>query len=730
VATGVTAGLVQTVLAAEAERESRQAQEAEPVLFADDLLPGVGATEIPFLEGLKKTGLATFVVCLLLFSLDLFQLPALTVLAPNMRDTFHVSDGAIVFISAASGSFLVLGAVPMGWLADRFRRGRILGAAGLVFSVMSVLSGLAPTIFLFFCARFGVGMAQSSTGPVSGSLLADAYPIGMRGRIAAANGFVSSTLGAISPLLVGGIATLAGGGGGWRWVFITLGLPVAVVAFFAFRLPEPPRGQHEMLHVLGQVVKTERPAPISVEAAFSRILQVKTMKTMIMAFSALGFGLFTVPVLSSLFLEHHFHLDAFQRGLVQTISGLGALAVLPFVGRHYDRLYRKDPSRALRLVGMTLLPAALLAPIQYFMPNVELFTLFAIPQAMLLIPTYYVIGAVLQSVVPYHLRGMGNAVGAVYTFFIGATGGALLAGLLTNAFNVRVAILTLLIPSTIIGGVLIIRSSGFIRNDLSMVVAELKEELEEHERQQADPDRIPVVQASHIDYSYGHVQVLFDVGLEVRRGEVLALLGTNGAGKSTILRVLAGLGTPSRGVIRFNGQNITLVSPEQRARMGIQLLPGGRGVFPEMTVLENIEMGSFIYRGDPADRQRRIQRVLDLFPLLSERRDSAAGSMSGGEQQMLALARVLLHDPEALLIDELSLGLAPIVVQELIGVVERLRASGLTMIVVEQSLNVAASICDRAVFLEKGRVLFDGPIKELIERDDLARAVFLGREGG
>jgi ABC-type branched-subunit amino acid transport system ATPase component len=263
-----------------------------------------------------------------------------------------------------------------------------------------------------------------------------------------------------------------------------------------------------------------------------------------------------------------------------------------------------------------------------------------------------------------------------------------------------------------------------------MVVAELKEEMEEHERRQASPDRIPVVQASHIDYSYGHVQVLFDVGLEVHRGEVLALLGTNGAGKSTILRVVAGLGTPARGVIRFNGQNITFVSPEQRARMGVQLLPGGKGVFAEMTVLENLEMGSFVYRADPADRQRRIEKVLDLFPLLVERRDFAAGSLSGGEQQMLALARVLLHDPEVLLIDELSLGLAPIVVQELIGVVDRLKSSGMTMIVVEQSLNVAASICDRAVFLEKGRVLFDGPIKELVERDDLARAVFLGREGG
>jgi ABC-type branched-subunit amino acid transport system ATPase component/predicted MFS family arabinose efflux permease len=725
----LAADLVQTVLDAEAERHLAQSAESKQVMFPDDLLPGVGAKEMSLKEGLAKAGKATFVVCLLLSAMDGFQLPALSILAPNMRDTFGVSNGTMTFIAAASGSFLVLGAVPMGWLADRYHRGRILGVSALIFTAMSVVSGLALNAFMFFCARLGVGVAQSSTVPVSGSLQADTYPIGVRGRIAAATGFVASALGALSPILVGAVAS-AGGGSGWRWAFILLGLPVAVVGVFAFRLHEAPRGQNEMMHVLGQVVHHDRPVPPSLEAAFARILQIRTLKTTILAFSALGFGLFTVPVLSNLFMQDHFGLDAFKRGVVVTITGVGALLVLPFIGRYYDRLYRQDPARALRLIGFTLLPAALLTPVQYFMPNIYLFTLLAVPQAMLMIPSYYILGAVLQSVVPYRLRGMGTSVSAVYTFFIGATGGALLAALLESMFNVRVAIIVLIIPSTLIGGSLIIRSAGFIRADLSMVVAELQEELEEHERQEADPEGVPVIQVSHIDYSYGQVQVLFDVGCEVHRSEVLALLGTNGAGKSTVLRAIAGLGMPSRGVVRLHGQNITFASPEQRVRMGIQLLPGGKGVFPDMTVVENLEMGSFIYRSDPADRQRRMDRVFDLFPSLAARRGALAGSMSGGEQQMLALARVLLHDPEVLIVDELSLGLAPIVVQELIRVVERLKADGMTIIVVEQSLNVAAAIADRAVFMEKGRVLFDGPIRELVERDDLARAVFLGHEGG
>jgi ABC-type branched-subunit amino acid transport system ATPase component len=149
-----------------------------------------------------------------------------------------------------------------------------------------------------------------------------------------------------------------------------------------------------------------------------------------------------------------------------------------------------------------------------------------------------------------------------------------------------------------------------------------------------------------------------------------------------------------------------------------------------MTVRENLEMAAFVYRSDKEDQERRIAKVMDLFEDLAGRQGQSAGSLSGGQQQMLALACVLLHEPEVLLIDELSLGLSPIMVQELLQVVERLKAEGTTIVIVEQSLNVALAMADRAVFLEKGEVRFEGDAQELLERDDLARAVFLGREGG
>jgi ABC-type branched-subunit amino acid transport system ATPase component len=482
--------------------------------------------------------------------------------------------------------------------------------------------------------------------------------------------------------------------------------------------------------VLGEVIEDAQPAPISVEAAFARLWQIKTLKTVIVAFSAIGFGLFTVPVLSNLFMRDHYGTDTFDRGVLGTIGGIGVLLVLPFVGKYYDDLYRRDPARALRFVGWMILPAAVLTPVQFFMPNVIAFTIMGIPQLILLSIAFTMVQPVLQSVVPYRLRGMGSALGAIYIFFIGATGGALLSGLLTDEVGARTAVIVIVVPSTIIGGMLILRGASFIRNDLSLVVAELREEMSEHRRQQESPTEIPALQVADVDFSYGPVQVLFDVGFEVRTGEVLALLGTNGAGKSTILRVIAGLGTPARGVVRLNGRNITYTTPEQRARLGIRILLGGKGVFPAMTVHENLEMAAFVYRGDDADFRRRLDRAYDLFPALADRRQHAASQLSGGQQQMLALAMTLLHDPEVLAIDELSLGLAPLVVQELLGVIERLKVEGMTIILVEQSLNVALSVSDRAVFLEKGEVRFEGPAAELAERDDLARAVFLGREGG
>ncbi|MET0163879.1 MAG: ATP-binding protein, partial [Vicinamibacterales bacterium] len=640
------------------------------------------------------------------------------------------SDGAIIFIISASSAFLILGALPMGWLADRYRRGRIIGFSTLFFALMTALTGLVTNGVTLFFARLGAGATKSNTFTVQSTLIADSYPITARGRVGSTLNLFGQVTGTLSPLIVGGLATWIGGDNGWRWVFVILSIPIAIASVLGFMLPEPPRGQFEKQDVLGTVIEEEDPLPISVEAAFARLLQIRTLKAVITAFAAIGFGLFTVPILANIYMEDEYGLGSFGRGAVGTVSGIAVMISVPFVGKFYDQQYRKDPSLALRFVGLMILPSALLVPVQYFMPNPVLFAILAVPTAVLTISAYAMIGPLLQAVIPYRLRGMGQALGALYIFFIGATGGALLAGLLSNAYGTRAAVILLYVPSTLVGGFLMLRSSSFIRDDLNLVTRELREEMDERERRRQNPDDIPALQVSQVDFSYGQVQILFDVGFDVKKGEVLALLGTNGAGKSTILRVIAGLGTPARGVVRHHGRVVTYVTPEMRTRLGIRMLPGGKGVFNDLSIRENLEVAAYNLRKDRAAMHAAIEGALALFPELAARADVPASSLSGGQQQMLALAQVLTTETDILIIDELSLGLAPIMVERLVKVIEELRERGMTIIVVEQSLNVAMAIADRAVFLEKGHVRFQGDMKELAGRDDLARAVFLGKDGG
>ena len=245
----------------------------------------------------------------------------------------------------------------------------------------------------------------------------------------------------------------------------------------------------------------------------------------------------------------------------------------------------------------------------------------------------------------------------------------------------------------------------------------------------AEPPRDTVfLSARSLDVAYGSLQVLFGVDFDVRRGEVVALLGTNGAGKSTLVRALSGLTPARRGTVAFDGHDVTGASPEHLARLGIAHAPGGRGVYPGLTVGENLRLAMWTFRSDRQRCDVATERVFELFPILRERAAQPAGLLSGGQQQMLALAQALAPDPRLLIIDELSLGLAPAVVEELLDVVAHLKGGGLTTILVEQSVTVALHVASRAVFLEKGTVRFSGAAADLAEREDLLRSVFL--EGG
>jgi len=226
--------------------------------------------------------------------------------------------------------------------------------------------------------------------------------------------------------------------------------------------------------------------------------------------------------------------------------------------------------------------------------------------------------------------------------------------------------------------------------------------------------------------AYGHVRALRGVSLHVDPGEIVAIFGANGAGKTTTLRAASGLVRPYPGAITFDGNDLAGAAPERIARLGLAHVPQGRGIFPRMSVLANLKMGAYVARPRGAALNRALDAVLAEFPALQPRLAQHAGTLSGGEQQMLALARALISGPRGLLVDEPSHGLAPIVVREVFALLDRVRATGTAVLVVEQFADAALGVADRAYVLERGRVAFEGPAEALRkDRSHLERA-YLG----
>ncbi len=231
--------------------------------------------------------------------------------------------------------------------------------------------------------------------------------------------------------------------------------------------------------------------------------------------------------------------------------------------------------------------------------------------------------------------------------------------------------------------------------------------------------------AEHLDVAYGIVQVLWDASISINRREIVALVGSNGAGKTTLLRTISGLLTPVRGTIQWEGRDITTFPPEDRVSLGIVMVPEGRQLFPGMTVEENLLMGAF-RRKDRVRIQADLDWVYFLFPVLRERRRQLAGTLSGGEQQMVAIGRGLMAAPRLLMIDEMSLGLAPLVVDELVDVVLQIRSHGqLSLLIVEQDVEVALGIADRGYVLETGHIVLSGPASQLLA-NEMVRRSYLG----
>ena len=234
----------------------------------------------------------------------------------------------------------------------------------------------------------------------------------------------------------------------------------------------------------------------------------------------------------------------------------------------------------------------------------------------------------------------------------------------------------------------------------------------------------PLLQLENVNTFYGQIHILQDSNIVVREGELVCLLGGNASGKSTTLKTILGLVRPRTGRVLLNGEDVTAMATAHRIKRGLAIVPENRRLFGPMTVLENLEMGAYLR--PKADLKAEFDRVYELFPLLYERRTQLAGTMSGGEQQMVAMGRALMSQPKLLLMDEPSMGLAPVLVERSFEIIKQVNEAGVAMLVVEQNANVSLSIADRGYVLSTGRVVLEGKAADLLENEELRKA-YLGR---
>jgi ABC-type branched-subunit amino acid transport system ATPase component/predicted MFS family arabinose efflux permease len=720
--------LAHAVLAEEEHRMAHDEARVARAELADDRVPGVGAEHMTLRDALRRSGSTTLgVICLAVACAD-FDQAAIFVLAPNIQDTFHIGDTLIAAITAISGLLIVGSSLPVGYFGDRMKRTRIISVVMAVFAVFVALTGVVQTAWQLGIARFGAGVGRAIE-PVKISLLVDTYPIEARGRIIGLQRGAQSLGFCLGPLFAGLIAIVVfDGGGSWRIVWLVLTVPTILAVLWAFRMKEPVRGKNELAAVLGDLDGTglEYKAP-PLANAFARLRNIKTFYFFLIGMAVIGFALISYGSIFSLFLKEHYGYGPLKRGIVLSLTSAGGVIGAVFTSPAVDRMWRKSPTKTV-LLGAGFITGFAFTIVGIWMPNVYLMVPFGMLGSASITSSLICSFTVLAAVQPPRMRSQAQALLSVYVYFVGGFGGSLVIGNLSDSLGERTALTLGVPPALVIGSILIAYGARFVKRDVQIMIEELEEERFEAERLR-DGGTVPVLQVRNLDFAYGPLQILFDINFDVAKGETLALLGTNGAGKSTLLRAISGLGIPTRGVVRLNGQTLTYADAESRFQDGI-LQVRGADVFPGLSVEDNLRAALLASPDKWKQADNLMERVFDVFPVLKQRRKQDAASLSGGEQQMCAFGAALMHEPELLLVDELSLGLAPLVVQELLEVVERLELAGLTMIIVEQSLNVAAAVADRAIFIEKGRIRFDGPARELAERGDLARAVFLGGEGG
>jgi ABC-type branched-subunit amino acid transport system ATPase component/MFS family permease len=671
----------------------------------------------------ETTGDGPVAALLVLFGInavDELARVAIAVSGPTIADSFGVGvNGVAIPFVLAFGAALGL-AVPIATFADRGNRVRLALLGGIVFSVFSVCVGLAWTVWVLAIAMAGMQVGKAFIEPSHTSLLSDYYPVDRRPRVFA---FYrgGNALGALVGAVAAGYVAEAFG---WRAPFFAFALPMLILVAAGARLPEPRRGLQEQRQggAEREALALEE-APPTLAEAWRMCWQVDSLRRIYRTLPFLTPALIGFALYGSFAYRDIFGLDTAARGwVIGLVEGPSQLIGLIVGTRLAMRAFADGPAKVFHQLARALLIVAVAAGVFAAAPvaAVAIAANVVVSSGLaFVVPGLF---ATLSLVLPPRARSTGFALASVFVL-----AGLLtfpVVGLIANSFGMRWGI-AVLAPVLFIGGLVVDSAGDLVARDIMQVWAAAATRTQALAAKAQGRSTLLLVQG--LDVFYGDVQVLAAVGIEADEGEIVALLGTNGAGKSTLLQTIAGLVPASKGAVILDGRDITYAPAHEVAPRGVALVPGGWATFPSLTVADNLRAAGWAHRRDRRVAAARVEEVLALFPRLRDVLAEPAANLSGGQQHMLGLSMALLARPRLLLIDELSLGLSPVLVDRLVEAVRGLARGGTTVVVVEQSLDVALTLAERAYFLDKGRVRFEGRTADLKNRPDLLRSTFLAQ---
>jgi branched-chain amino acid transport system ATP-binding protein len=676
---------------------------AHPMAWLRDICGGEAAFPLVVLFGLN--------------AVDELDRTAFGILLPNIRDHFNLDNTGVLSLVALSSIAALALQVPIAQYADRSKRVPLAIIGALLWAVFSGMTGLATGVVILTIARSGSSLGKAVIDPTHNSLLADYYPIEVRNKVFSTHRAANAVGAFVGPITAGLLAYAFD----WRVPFLVFVVPTVIFAVLALRMREPVRGRWERAATgaSAEVADTEEPVPSFAES-WRTVQKIPSLQRLWWSLPFLATALIGFGVLASLLYDQQFGLDERQRGIAAAIAEPFQLVGLVVGTRYITKRFVADMRGLIGFLSRIALVTSVASLGFVVAPNVFL----AVALNCVISATLAVVGpgvlVALSLAIPARARATGFSVASLWVIpglFI-----LPVIGWVSNHLGIRWGMVTM-VPLFVIGSLVLGSARKTIDRDIAQVwqaSAARSEALYQRRRGEAD-----LLLVRNLDAGYAGRQVLFDVSIDVKEGEIVALLGTNGAGKSTLLKSISGVVEADRGAVVLDGRDITHAPPNEIAAFGVSQMPGGQGVFGGLTVAENLQLAGWTRRSDPAGVGEAVEEVLGLFPVLRDRLDRPAADLSGGQQQMLALGMAFVAKPRVLLIDELSLGLAPVVVGQLLPLVERVAAQGTAVILVEQSVNVALTVAQRAYFMERGTIRFSGPTAELLGRTDLLRSVFL-----